>query len=917
MNVGFNEIHMRKFTILIVLSVFTQTLFAQSVRYDSGYSWRLNKLGHYYKMVSWDDSQYKEFSYRILDSTGKTTDFMNWRAIFPPGYDKNNPQKYPMILMLHGAGESGRSWSGRFSYSTTDVRYDNNGHNLLHGGEVHRNSVNLPSTNPRSFPGIVIFPQVKHSGSWESGWNTGILSANEKMAADIVEYMIANYSADINKIYLHGLSNGGKGTWDMSSKRPDLFAAILPMSGVARDTEIMTNIHVTTPVWLFQGGLDGNPTPKAAQQLIDVMKKKGANPRYTLYPQTGHGTWYEAYNEPDFFSWMLAQDKRRIYVFGGDTQFCAGASLRLGFSAGFSAYQWTLNGADIAGATTRYFDATQPGTYTVKFMRNDGQWYESFPVNTSTKPASTYSPAITNTGSVVLPIDISAKNVVDLVGPTGFTEYNWYKNGIKLATTTTNFRNIATNTGLATNAGDYTLQVKESTGCQSQVSNIIRVVYTSPHVGPTPPVLATPTVLSMTQTSLSWTDSPNEEYYEIWRSRSSLNGYVSESYKLVGKVDANTLTFSDAGLRPFAQYRYRIRAIGGNDGKFSTEKSITMPNDTVLPTAPTNVQVSTIVDLKATLSWVSSTDNDQVSLYEIFIGSTLAGTSTTTSYALVNLLPGTLYTVGVRAVDGRGNRSETTTITFNVPDSGVAYKYYETPVGLSNLATYDFTTVPTKSGVVNNFDISIRNRNDQFVFSFDGFIQIDEIGTYSFFTSSDDGSRLFIDGVMVVDNDGLHGTQERTGTYTFASTGRYPIRVIFFENGGGEVLQVSYDPPGTAAKQLIPSNKLFLIGNAGSSSARMREDEAIAESEIEEETSNKEDSYQVAVYPNPFTDRITVAKGSLQGKEIKVYNHTGLLIKLIEPSMVGDDATIELKDLPKGIYYLSIGETKVRLLKKD
>jgi predicted esterase len=904
---------MKKLMFAILLLITGQLVLAQTLRYDSGTTLRRNIPDHYYKMVTWDDTQYKEFSYVNKSATGSVVEFMNWRAIFPAGYDRRNPKKYPMIVMLHGAGESGRSWEGRFTYEFADLRYDNNGHNLLHGGQQHRDAVNRSSTNSRAFPGIVIFPQVNHSGAWESGWNSGQLNTNGKMAIKIIEYMITNYQVDNNKIYLHGLSNGARGTWDVSTKRPDLFAAILPMSGVANNTEEMTSVHVTTPVWLFQGGVDTNPTPSAAQKLINTLVAKGGSPRYTLYPNLAHTTWNTAYAEPDFFSWMLAQDKRKIYVFGGDPRLCQGEgdTVRLGFSSGFKSYQWTISGSAIPGATSRYFKTATVGTYTVKFMRSDNQWYESFPVNVVHKPLSVYSPAITNTGSVVLPIDISAKNVVDLNAPAGFSQYNWFKDGKKIATTTTGKVNVSLNTGLATDAGSYALKVKESSGCQSQQSNVVRLVYTSPHVGPSPSVLATLTALSITQTSLAWTDSPGEGYYEIWRTRKALNGYASEAYKVVGIVNANTLSFVDRGLRPFAQYRYRVRAIGGDDGKFSNEKTVTMPDDTILPAAPTAVQVSSVVDLKATLSWLPSTDNDLVASYEVFLGSTLMGTTTSNSYLFANLLPGTTYVAGVRAVDGRGNRSAMVTVTFYVSDVGVMYKYFEPATALSSLAGFDFSVLPKKSGVTANFDISVRARSDNFVFSFDGFIQIDLIGTYSFFTNSDDGSRLYINNNLVVDNDGLHSTTERTGTFAFTSIGRFPIKVIFFENGGGEVLQVSYDPPGIAAKQLIPNNKLFLKGDPiAISSVRTTADVSLDETEDVEKA-------KVTAYPNPFIDQITVSRGSTEAREVRLYDHTGKIVKTIGFADGASEANMELRDMPKGIYFISVGNTRIRVLKKE
>jgi len=118
-------------------------LLAQQVHYREDVSVRNRKLAHYYKMVSWDDSPYREFAYYETSSTWAVMDFMNWRAIFPPGFNKNDKsKKYPAIIMLHGAGESGRKWTGHYQYSSTDVRYDNNGHHLLWGGREHKDAVN-------------------------------------------------------------------------------------------------------------------------------------------------------------------------------------------------------------------------------------------------------------------------------------------------------------------------------------------------------------------------------------------------------------------------------------------------------------------------------------------------------------------------------------------------------------------------------------------------------------------------------------------------------------------------------------------------------------------------------------------------------------------------------------------------------
>ena len=79
----------------------------------------------------------------------------------------------------------------------------------------------------------------------------------------------------------------------------------------------------------------------------------------------------------------------------------------------------------------------------------------------------------------------------------------------------------------------------------------------------------------------------------------------------------------------------------------------------------------------------------------------------------------------------------------------------------------DFSKLePKKTGVLANglFDLSPRDRNDNFGFSFTGEIDCPKEGKYSFTTSSDDGSLLLIDGELVVNNDGIHGVKSTSGS---------------------------------------------------------------------------------------------------------------------------------------------------------
>ncbi|MEO6285224.1 MAG: alkaline phosphatase family protein, partial [Dyadobacter sp.] len=74
--------------------------------------------------------------------------------------------------------------------------------------------------------------------------------------------------------------------------------------------------------------------------------------------------------------------------------------------------------------------------------------------------------------------------------------------------------------------------------------------------------------------------------------------------------------------------------------------------------------------------------------------------------------------------------------------------------------------------------------NESFALQFEGFIQIDTDGKYQFYTQSDDGSKLFIDGKQVMDNDGNHGVQEKTGSVELKA-GKHAIKVTYYNNGGG------------------------------------------------------------------------------------------------------------------------------------
>jgi len=137
----------------------------------------------------------------------------------------------------------------------------------------------------------------------------------------------------------------------------------------------------------------------------------------------------------------------------------------------------------------------------------------------------------------------------------------------------------------------------------------------------------------------------------------------------------------------------------------------------------------------------------------------------------------------------------------------LSYEYYDaSPTG--NTVDNIPTTGALSTGQVTNFDVDALQAvvdpadANNFSIRYTGVIEITVADTYTFYTSSDDGSKLFIDGVEIVDNDGAHGVQERNGSL-FMAVGSYQITVLYFENTGGESLAVSYES-GTIAKTALP-----------------------------------------------------------------------------------------------------------------
>ncbi|MBI9015765.1 MAG: family 20 glycosylhydrolase [Phycisphaerae bacterium] len=136
---------------------------------------------------------------------------------------------------------------------------------------------------------------------------------------------------------------------------------------------------------------------------------------------------------------------------------------------------------------------------------------------------------------------------------------------------------------------------------------------------------------------------------------------------------------------------------------------------------------------------------------------------------------------------------------------GITFAYYETG-SLNKVPDFKNMTAK-KTGVQKDFALP-QSRPDNFAVAYDGYIKIETDGIYTFYTSSDDGSVLYIDGAKIVDNDGLHGGGDLVRGQVLLQKGMHKIHVGYFEAGEAESLKVVYEGPGVK-KQNIPAKVLF------------------------------------------------------------------------------------------------------------
>jgi poly(3-hydroxybutyrate) depolymerase len=200
-----------------------------------------------------------------------------YSVYLPPDYTPS--EQWPVILYLHGAGVSGAEGDWEAAHGL---------------GAVLESGVQCPA--------IVVFPQCDPVDTpllerWRAEGPDG------RRALQILNEVEQTYSIDPQRRILTGWSMGGFGAWSLAVAQPEMWSAVVPVSGGG---DIATAAQLTAlPIWAIHGADDRAVLPQQSQTTVEAVNAAGGQAVLTVLPHVGHDAWKYAYSSQAVMDWML------------------------------------------------------------------------------------------------------------------------------------------------------------------------------------------------------------------------------------------------------------------------------------------------------------------------------------------------------------------------------------------------------------------------------------------------------------------------------------------------------------------------------------------------------------------------------------------------------------------------------------
>ena len=204
-------------------------------------------------------------------TNGEKSSIPHWTYL-PKSYVDNAKQAVPLLLFLHGAGESGDDLN-----------------QVLQWGPPKR------IVEGKHYPLVIVSPQCPDR---KIGWNG-------KQLVILINELVEKYNIDRRRIYCTGLSMGGAGTFKIIETAPRLLATAVPICGRGNIENARKMTHQS--IRIYVGSEDG--VLPANQQITTAIKKAGGDVTLTVYDGVGHVCWPAVYEDPKFYQWLLTQKR--------------------------------------------------------------------------------------------------------------------------------------------------------------------------------------------------------------------------------------------------------------------------------------------------------------------------------------------------------------------------------------------------------------------------------------------------------------------------------------------------------------------------------------------------------------------------------------------------------------------------------